>query len=139
MTISDHPTLRAVILPAGAVRVEDLAARRLLKDLGHTVAGAGTPNQALELLNQDDTDLLIVDVTDSQENRAFVDRLADLPDPHRPREVAIFSNWIDKSLDQLRKRLEPSRVHVFLKPLHMHGLLTVLRQMDHGDHETADA
>jgi hypothetical protein len=58
-----------------------------------------------------------------------VNQLADLPAELRPRELAIFSDVADDTLRGLRARIKPSKVHIFLKPLHMHGLLSVLRQL----------
>jgi hypothetical protein len=84
----------------------------------------------MELLQHDQVDLLVVDVSASARNRDFLNKLVELPDSSRPREVAIFNDMADDSLRGMRTRLRPSHVHIFLKPLHMHGLLSVLRCMD---------
>jgi hypothetical protein len=86
--------------------------------------------EALDLLEQDQTDLLIVDVSGSRRNRDFVNEIARLPIGIQPRQVAIFSDIADESLRGLRGRIKPCKLHVFLKPLHMHGLLGVLRRLE---------
>jgi DNA-binding NtrC family response regulator len=128
MTLVDHVTLRAVVLPAEMTTAASRA-ERLLTEYGHEVASAQTPEQALGLL-QDDTDLLIVDVCNSAINKEFVNHLADMPAAARPRSVVVFADRVDENLSAMRKRLGASRWHVLLKPLHMHGLLNVLRQLD---------
>jgi hypothetical protein len=90
----------------------------------------------MELICADHTDLLVVDITNNA-NRDLFDALMELPESKRPEQVAVFSESIDGQLREWRK-LSPSRVHVFLKPLHMHGLLNVLRQMER-QHSRADA
>jgi hypothetical protein len=83
----------------------------------------------MELLESDYTDLLVVDVS-NRNNRALLDTLEEIPESMRPAEVAVFSDTGDVSLRDLRRKVAPSHVHVFLKPLHMHGLLGVLRQLE---------
>jgi hypothetical protein len=73
--------------------------------------------------------LLVVDISNSPRNRDFVNRLTELPQDSRPRELAIFSDAMDETLRGLRGRIKPCKVHIFLKPLHMHGLLSVLRHL----------
>ena len=91
----------------------------------------------MELINSDHTDLLVVDVTNSA-NRDLFNSLSELPESKRPDEVAVFSDSIDLQLREWRRKISPTHVHVFLKPLHMHGLLTVLRQMERRS-DVADA
>jgi DNA-binding NtrC family response regulator len=129
MTVEDRTTFRAVILSGETVPAA-YRAGQLLKDLGHEVAPAQSPDEAMDLLQQDQTELLIVDVANSPANRLFVNQLPDLPATHFPREVAIFSDAADDSLRSLRKRISPSKVHIFLKPLHIHGLLNVVRRLE---------
>lgn len=88
-------------------------------------------------MNSDHTDLLVVDITNSA-NRELFESLCELPESKRPDEVAVFSDSMDSQLREWRRRVAPSHVHVFLKPLHMHGLLSVLRQMER-HHAKADA
>jgi len=130
MNVQEHTTLRAVILPSGYQLPEDAPTNRLLMDLGHTVLSASTADQAMQILRDDPTDILIIDVTDSPENRRLIDRLGDLPAVSRPRELAIFTERGDDRFRKLQATIPPSHVHVFLKPLHMHGLLNVLRRLD---------
>lgn len=128
MTVEDRATFRSVILSAEAVP-SAYRAGQILNDLGHDVSPASSPAHAMDLLQREPTDLLIVDVSSSLRNREFVNHLSDLPASARPRELAIFSDVADETLRSLRARIKPSKVHIFLKPLHMHGLLSVLRQL----------
>jgi len=84
----------------------------------------------MEMLATEAVDLLVVDITNGKENRLLVNRLAELPAESRPHELAIFSDHADDSLTGLRKKIAGTHVHVLLKPLHMHGLLKVLRQLE---------
>src|ERR1700722_10616007 len=128
MTVEDRATFRSVILPADAAPAF-YRTGELLNDLGYEVAPADSADHALDLLHQDQTDLLIVDVSNSPGNRAFIQHVSELPAEMRPRQLAIFSDTSDDSLRSLRARFKPSKVHVFLKPLHIHGLLTVLKKL----------
>jgi CheY-like chemotaxis protein len=101
---------------------------RLLNQLGHEVATAGSAQEAVQLLQTEHTDLVVVDA-DAAEQQEFVNRLNDLPAEQSPRQVAIFTDAIDDSLTSLVRRLERTRVHVLMRPLHMHGLLGVLRSI----------
>jgi CheY-like chemotaxis protein len=129
MTVEDRATIKAVILPADKTMPLSRTGQ-LLSDYGHEVASAHSAEEAGQLLRQDVTDLLVVDVTNSAENRAFVTGLADLSPDYLPRQLAIFSDCADETLRGLRKRISPCKVHIFLKPLHMHGLLGLLRQLE---------
>ena len=91
---------------------------------------------ALRALQTGGAELLVVgdstpDVAGLAERSAsLVDRIGDLPDGSRPREIAIFVNAThDDSPQQPRRDYPGCRVHQFFKPLHMHGLLSVLRDM----------
>src|ERR1700683_2783908 len=122
--------IRAIVLPSPDTFAADTPTRRLLGELGHDVTRAATPNHATELMNADHTDLLVVDVTNNNANRQLFDSLIDMPESQRPGEVAICTDETDIALPHPRRKMSPSHVHVFLKPLHMHGLLHVLRQME---------
>lgn len=129
MTVEDRATIKAIVLPAEASTSANRAGQ-LLIDSGHEVASAQSPDEALEMLQSEEADLLVVDVTNSPENRGFVSQLPNLNADDLPRELAIFSDTMDEVLRGLRKRISPCKVHIFLKPLHMHGLLGVLRQLE---------
>jgi DNA-binding NtrC family response regulator len=122
--------LRAVVLPAPDMAMQDTPTRRLLNELGHDVTRASTPDHAIELINADHTDLLVVDLTNNTLNQQIIDSLEELPESKRPEQVAIFTDAIDMKVRDYRKKFSPAKVHVFFKPLHMHGLLGVLRTME---------
>jgi CheY-like chemotaxis protein len=127
MTAQVPSVLRAVVLPS-ADTYQDSPTRRLLGQLGHDVTRADSADHAMELINSDHTDLLVVDVS-NEDNREMVESLMELPESKRPDQMAVFSDSYDVQLREWR-RSSPSKVHVFLKPLHMHGLLAVLRQIE---------
>ena len=129
MTAQIRAALRTVVLPSGDAHAQDTPTRRLLGQLGHDVARANSADHAIELINSDHTDLLVVDVSNST-NRGLFDSLSEMPESKRPEQVAVFSDSIDPELREWRRSVAPTQVHVFLKPLHVHGLLGVLRQME---------
>jgi len=132
-----HSALRAVVLPSSDAPAYDTPTSRLLGELGHDVSCANSPEQAMEFINSEHTDLLVVDIT-SHSNREMFESLMELPESKRPAQVAVFSESIDGPLREWRRKA-PSHVHVFLKPLHVHGLLSVLRQMEREQRAVAGA
>jgi len=139
MSTELRSTLRAVILPSPEAHPHDTPTRRLLGELGLEVARAVTPDHALELLGSEHTDLLVVDLTNNNANRLLIDSWQNLPANKRPVQVAIFTDASDARLREFRREAAPSNVHVFLKPLHMHGLLNVLRRMENDLAQEAEA
>jgi hypothetical protein len=133
MMAQPRTALRAVVLPAPENQLQDTPTRRLLGELGHDVTRADTPGHALELLALDHTDLLVVDVTNENQNTQLIASLSELPEGKRPIEVAIYTDAINSQLRDFRRSYAPSHVHIFLRPLHMHGLLGVLRTMERHD------
>jgi hypothetical protein len=133
MTAQEHTTLRAVFVqaqPADAGVAPD-PAFRLLSDMGHKVASAESTDDAMAMLrSRGPTDLMVVDASGLPDATRLAAQLMDLPPGARPRQVAIFSDRADDALRALRRRASPPNVHVFLKPLHLHGLLGVLRNLE---------
>jgi response regulator RpfG family c-di-GMP phosphodiesterase len=138
MTAQIPSAFRAVILPSSDAHRQDTPTRRLLGELGYDVARADSSGHALELINSEHTDLMVVDIT-SAANRQLFESLCELPESKRPDQVAVFTDSIDSQLREWRRKVSPSQVHVFLKPLHMHGLLGVLRQMEQRHHAKVGA
>ena len=133
MTAQEQSTLKTLIFHNEAADSLELPAYRLLNDFGHDVSATDSADEAVELLRNDRADLVVVDA-DRPGQRRFVSRLSDLPPDQQPRQLAIFSDVLDESLSTLVHKLSPGpgpgRVHVLLKPLHMHGLLGVLRAIE---------
>ena len=103
---------------------------RLLADLGHEVTSTNTLEDALRIMREDPTDLLILEEPPKSEagfREEELRQIRSLPLEQQPREVAIFSDR-PGVLDRVRQLGSP-RVHVLLKPLHMHGLLQVIRHL----------
>jgi hypothetical protein len=129
MVASERAVLRAVILPSDRSQRGLSPTGRLLSDLGINALPANSPDEARQLLSEGLADLLVVDVAGSVENALFAKSLGDLPVDQLPREISIFTDNQDIQIRALRTKLAPAHVHIFLKPLHVHGLLGILRQM----------
>jgi response regulator of citrate/malate metabolism len=130
MTANDQLTLKTIILHNQPGDSFSIPTYRLLNDLGHDVATSMTSDQVMEMLQHDGADLVVVDA-DRSEQREFVSRLNDIPDDHQPKQVAIISDAVDDSLTALVHKLHhAASVHELLKPLHMHGLLKMLRNIE---------
>ncbi len=107
---------------------------RLLSELGHEVTTFTDLGDAIDMMEQSSVDLLILEEDlatvpegkDSYKN-FVLDRLGKLDIHHRPREVAIFSEHADEASSSTRSGI---KVHTLLKPLHMHGLLHMLRHLE---------
>jgi DNA-binding response OmpR family regulator len=103
---------------------------RLLADLGHEVTSTSTLEEALRLMRDDPTDLLILEEPPKSEasfREEELKQIRSLPASLQPREVAIFSDR-PGAADRVRPTGVP-RVHILVKPLHMHGLLQIVRQL----------
>jgi DNA-binding NtrC family response regulator len=135
MTAQDQLTLKTIILHGQSVDAGGLPEYRLLNELGHDVSVTPSAQRAVQWLQSDRADLVVVD-SDRAGQTDFVSRLASLPADQQPRQIAIFSDAMDESLTHLAERVQRSRVHVLLKPLHMHGLLKVLRSIE-GDRNSS--
>lgn len=122
-------TLKTIILHGISVDASGLPEYRLLNELGHEIATAHSAQEAVQLLQHDRADLVVVD-SDRAGEQDFVTRLNGLPADQQPRQVAILSDVLDENLKSLAAKVQRSRVHVLLKPLHMHGLLGVLRTIE---------
>jgi hypothetical protein len=131
MTTAAQPmTLRAIVVVPESVSAEKHPSCRLLRELGHRVSVARSVEDVTELLIGGATDLLVADLPDEAERRQLIDSLSTLPEDRRPRQVALFSDGLDEVVRNLRRSVGRPKVHVFLKPLHLHGLLNVLRTIE---------
>ncbi|HVT90265.1 MAG TPA: hypothetical protein VHD56_15545 [Tepidisphaeraceae bacterium] len=129
MTAQEQLTVKTLILHNAAAEATALPEYRLLNELGHPVTSSGSADQAMLRLREGHADLVIIDA-DRTSQREFVQRLSDLPADQQPRQVAIFSEAMDERLNDLVHGLQRSKVHVLLKPLHLHGLLNILRSIE---------
>lgn len=130
MTAQTRSALRVVVLPAADWNIGDSPTRRLLENLGHDVSRARTPQDAVQQVSDERTDLVIVDITNSQDNRQALTTLLDLPLHQVPGQIVVYADALDGELRAMQRRSAPPHVHVFLKPLHVHGLLNMLRQLE---------
>lgn len=105
-----------------------LPAQQLLNDLGHDVAGSSSQQKTIDMLEHGCTDLLVVDA-DQLDQDNVVAAVSQLPAERQPKDLAIFSDATTNAAKNLSGRLR-SRVHYLMKPLHMHGLLQMLRQIE---------
>jgi DNA-binding NtrC family response regulator len=129
MMAQEQVALRTIILHGQATDVVGLPEYRLLHNMGHDVATADTTRQAVEFLQTDRADLVVIDA-DRAGQRDFLSILGDLPADQQPTQVAIVSDSVDDGLSRLVQKLQRAHVHVLLRPLHMHGLLGVLRNIE---------
>lgn len=130
MTAASDKLSRAIVVFSEAFNRHASHTAQVLSDLGHDVSPAHSLDDALAHLHANPVDILVIDVASAEEKRRVVDQLADLPERARPRRVAVFADEADEYVRTLRRQEANPRVHVFLKPLHLHGLLSVLRSID---------
>jgi CheY-like chemotaxis protein len=118
-----------VILHPEAMEADRLPEYLLLNGLGHEVAATSSAGQAVEMLQSDRADLVIID-SDRVSQTDFMAHLTGLPADQQPERVAIFTDSMDESMEKLTQQLPDARVQVLLKPMHMHGLLRILRNIE---------
>ncbi|MCS7032772.1 MAG: hypothetical protein NZ561_02125 [Phycisphaerae bacterium] len=126
----DSLALRAIVVVSENSNPDTQPTSRLLRDLGHEVSSACSPDEAVQQLQAARADLLVVDLPTAEQKRRLFERLASLPREYRPRRVAVFTDEVDDYARTLHSQQDNPRVHVFLKPLHVHGLLSVLRSIE---------
>jgi hypothetical protein len=103
---------------------------RLLADLGHDVTSILSLDDAVRAMHEDPVDLLVIEEparADAALRERCLQQIRSLPLDKQPLEVAIFSDR-PAPPDASRHHGTP-RVHVLLKPLHVHGLLHVIRHL----------
>ena|SRR5690242_14999338 len=130
MTAQDQSTLRTIILQTS--RLDETPAARLLSQLGHEVTPSTSASDAIQLLQTDPTDLVVIDAEKIEEAQPLVDRISTLDQSQRPKVVAVLTDRGEDLLGSLRRRTGEGspRVRVFLKPLHLHGLLDVVKRLE---------
>lgn len=139
MTESETPPRQTLLLCGQGVGSHRSPAYRLLSELGHALTTTHCDEEAVAQLGHTAIDLVVVDGDAEGEHRDFIDRIANCPPSGRRVHVAIFADRIDDYLSAVRRTVSPIRFHVLLKPLHMHGLLAVLRDMENGRSAAAQA
>jgi DNA-binding response OmpR family regulator len=128
MTAQAPSALRAVIFQDSRATTSGQTLK-LLNELGHDVHSTATADEALAVLSETSTDLVVIDALPGHEKRRLVTEIGCLPADKRPRQIAIFCDRIDDYLSDLRRQLAP-QVHVMLKPLHLHGLLSLVKSIE---------
>ncbi len=122
-------TSRVVIHDSHTEPVVSVAVQ-LLNVLGHDVALTESADAAISLAMESRTELLVLSLTDHDEQCAALDRLAMLPASARPRQVAILSDdETDSSIPPMQRKLPGVRVHLFVRAIHAHGLLKVIKRI----------
>lgn len=96
--------------------------------MGHDVAETDSASRAVQILQQERADLVVIDA-DRDEQELFFDSINALPASQQPRQVAIFADAAEQPHRQ-PPRLGSVNVQVLLKPLHVHGLLGILRRIE---------
>ena len=132
MAALDQVGMRTIFVHPSADPSSRWPTHRLLADLGHEITSTNTLEEALRLMREEDaTDLLILEEPPTAEasfREEELRQIRSLPVSQQPRDVAIFSDR-PREFRSTRSSAVP-RVHVLVKPLHMHGLLQVIRQLD---------
>src|SRR3954465_3517680 len=130
MTAQDQSTLRTIILQTS--RLDDSPAARLLSQLGHDVSSSTSAADAMQLMQTDSTDLVVINAEKVEEAQALIDRISTLEPERRPKVVAVMTDRSENLLPSLRRGEDTTspRVRVFLKPLHMHGLLDIVKRLE---------
>ena len=132
MATLDQVAMRTIFVHPNSDPANLWPTHRLLADLGHEITSTNTLEEALRLMREEDfTDLLILEEPPKAEasfREEELRQIRSLPTSQQPREVAIFSDR-PKDFRTTRQSGAP-RVHVLVKPLHMHGLLQVIRHLD---------
>ncbi|MGC4030858.1 MAG: hypothetical protein QM754_03800 [Tepidisphaeraceae bacterium] len=121
---------KVVIQESQAEPVTGVAVQ-LLGVLGHDVAVVDTPEAAVHAATTGEpTDLLVLNVTDPDEQSMRLEQLALLPKACRPKQVAILSDAEnDEDAPLVRSRAPGLKVQVFVKPVHAMGLLNVIKRL----------
>jgi DNA-binding response OmpR family regulator len=134
MTAQEQSTLRAIVVktsPRHDSPVES-SASRLLSQLGHDVIDFVSPDNALQAIREGHCDLVVIDAQLWDEARAVVDQIADLDATVHPRAVAVLTDRgrEEGAPAQLTRKPLASRVRILLRPLHMHGLLNIVKKLE---------
>lgn len=136
MSMANQTSGRTVLLYPADEHAVRVTTHRLLQDLGHDVTFTTGVEEVLAMLRQSPADLLIVDeswrdVAQAPDRRSsLISKIGDLPAACRPRAVAIFADDSEADAPAQPGLAAPgSRVHVFIKPYHIHGLLALLRKL----------
>ncbi len=130
MTTLDRVATRTLFVHPDADSAEHWPTHRLLSDLGHEVTSMTSLDEAIKSMEGDPVDLLILEEPDKAEpalRESELRRIQSLPASQQPREIAIFSDRPGE-VAPVRSTGTP-RVHILIKPLHMHGLLHVIRHL----------
>ena len=127
MTIST-PARSKVVLQQSPTEPVIGVAQQLLGGLGHVVELADSPEAAVLAAGRSRADLLVLSVTDPDEQVRHLERLALLPAAVRPKQVAILSDGTES--DPLLARALPGvKVQIFSKAVHALGLLNVVKRL----------
>lgn len=129
-TATESQALRAIVVVPETADTQKQASCRLLRELGHDLRTARSTNEWVGMLESSPADLLVIDLASDADRRAVVDKLSTLPVGRRPRHVVAFADGLDEYVRNLQRSLDRPKVHVFLKPLHVHGLLSVIRSTE---------
>ena len=108
-----------------------LPTHRLLRDRGHSVTSTESLDEAIEQMDHETVDLLIIEQpersADDFEHKAM-EKIQSLPLDQQPRDVAFIALRSDVA-ERMPSLIGP-RVHVLLKPLHVHAMLHMLRNLE---------
>ena len=130
MTAVATPVRSRVVLQTNPAEPAVGVAAELLHVLGHAVETAATPEAAIVAVGPGRAALLVLSVTDADEQRQSLERLALLPHTLRPLRVAFLTEEDAETAPLLRRALPGVKVTVFVKPVHALGLLDLVKRLD---------
>ncbi|HMO25349.1 MAG TPA: hypothetical protein PKB10_03700 [Tepidisphaeraceae bacterium] len=124
MSLLTSNAIRTVLLHDSVSGCEH-PVHRLLEGIGHEVEPA-TVGQLDHALESDRAELVVVDLEGSADEADVARRIASLPADRRPKHVAFLTDTPD-----LARALPASgpHFHVFVRPLHMYGLVNVIKRI----------
>lgn len=125
-----NPSNRQVVIHNPTHESGVRVATEMLSTQGCQIAWANSVSEAIEKAALQPTELLVLSIPDTAEQRQALSRLSTLPAPQRPREVAILSDEINDDTIQLRRSVAGSKVHLFVRPIHVHGLLSLIKRLE---------
>lgn len=124
MSLLTSNAIRTVLLHDSVSGFEH-PVHRLLEGIGHDVEPA-TADQLSHALEGERADLVVVDLEGTGDEADVARQIASLPADRRPKHVAFLTDSAD-----LARTLPASgpQFHVFVRPLHMYGLVNVIKRI----------
>lgn len=125
MSLLTSNAIRTVLLHDSVSGYEH-PVHRLLEGIGHDVEPT-TADQLSHALEGERAELVVVDLEGSADEADVARQIASLPADRRPKHVAFLTDTAD--LASTLPASHAPRFHVFVRPLHMYGLVNVIKRI----------